>query len=175
MPNIDDAIAKVNGTVGIAAKHLDTGREIRRNADGIFFTASTLKVPLIVALYRLVDQGKIDPSERIALTDSMRVPGSSILKVMGTGLNPTIHDLAMLMIIVSDNTATDLIFERVSKDYLNSTMADLGLCDTQIPMTTRELLYNIVGLDPSDESVTYEQASQMLRSQEFVPHADGFQ
>ncbi|MDP6451855.1 MAG: serine hydrolase [SAR202 cluster bacterium] len=175
MNNIDEAISKVNGSVGVAAKHLDTGQEINRDAHDIFFTASTLKVPLIVALYRLVDESKIDPSERIDFADSMRVPGSSILKVLGSGLNPTIHDLAMLMIIVSDNTATDLIFERVGKDRLEATIAEMGLANTRIPMTTLELLYSIVGLDPADNSVSYEQASRMLRDQQLVLDADGFQ
>ena len=175
MTNIEKAIFIVNATVGIAAKHLATGREILQNANDTFYTASTFKVPLIVALFRLVDQGKIDPSERIKFSDSMRVPGSSILKVMGAGLNPTIHDLAMLMIIVSDNTATDLIFDRVGKEYLNSTITEMGLSNTRIPMTTRELLYSIVGLDPTDESVSYEHASRMLHDQQLVLDADGFQ
>ena len=175
MTNIEKAIFRVNATVGIAAKHLATGREILQNANDTFYTASTFKVPLIVALFRLVDQGKIDPSERIKFSDSMRVPGSSILKVMGAGLNPTIHDLAMLMIIVSDNTATDLIFDRVGKEFLNSTITEMGLSNTRIPMTTRELLYSIVGLDPTDESVSYEQASRMLHDQHLVLDGDGFQ
>ena len=175
MTNIEKAIFRVTATVGIAAKHLATGREILQNANDTFYTASTFKVPLIVALFRLVDQGKIDPSERIKFSDSMRVPGSSILKVMGAGLNPTIHDLAMLMIIVSDNTATDLIFDRVGKEFLNSTITEMGLSNTRIPMTTRELLYSIVGLDPTDKSVSYEQASTMLHDQQLVLDADGFQ
>ena len=174
MTKIDEAISKVTATVGIAAKHLGTGRTINRNENDIFFTASTLKVPLIVALYRLVDQGKIDPDERVVFEDSMRVPGSGILKALGAELNPTIHDLAMLMIIVSDNTATDLIFERVGKNYLNSTISVLGLSNTRIPMTTRELLYDIVELDPTDESVTYEEASDMLVRQQLVLDADAF-
>jgi beta-lactamase class A len=131
-------------------------------------------VPLLVALYRLVDEGRIDLSERVELNDSMRVPGSSILKVMGNGLAPTVHDLATLMIIVSDNTATDLIFHRVGRDYLNATLAELGLADTRIPMTTRELLYDIVGLDASDPKHTFEEATSLLAARRLVLKADGF-
>ena len=175
MPTIQDAISNVNGNIGIAAKHLLTGQQFRQNQDELFFTASTLKIPLAIALYRLVEQGKIDLAEHIEVTDEIRVPGSSILKELGAGLRPTIQDLAMLMIIVSDNTATDLIFERVGKPFLNSTLADLNLSNTRIPMTTRELLYNIIGLDPGDKTTTYKQASRLLQEQRFLSDAEGFQ
>ena len=125
MSAIESTLSEVPGRVGVACVHLDSGREVRHNADEVYFTASTLKVPLLVALYRLVDEGRIDLSERVELRDSMRVPGSSILKLMGNGLAPTVHDLATLMIVVSDNTATDLIFHRVGKDYLSATLAEL--------------------------------------------------
>ena len=172
MSAIEAAISKVPGRVGVACVHLDSDREVRHNDDEVYFTASTLKVPLIVALYRLVDEGRVDLSERVELTDSMRVPGSSILKVMGSGLAPTVHDLATLMIVVSDNTAADLIFHRVGKDYLSATLNELGLADTRIPMTTRELLYDIVGLDASDPEHTFEQATRLLAAQRLVLEAD---
>jgi len=92
MTNIEKAIFRVNATVGIAAKHLATGREILQNANDTFYTASTFKVPLIVALFRLVDQGKIDPSERIKFSDSMRVQSSRFLNSESNGHWPEPHD-----------------------------------------------------------------------------------
>jgi beta-lactamase class A len=168
------AISNVNATVGVAAKHLRTGVEIAHNADDIFFTASTLKVPLLAAMYRMVDRGEIDPGQRVDMTDELRVPGSGVLKTLGAGIQPTLHDLAMLMIIISDNTATDILYDRVGRDGIARMLDDLGLTHTRIPMNTRQLLYSIVGLDPNDPMHTYQMASDKLFLQRYEPDADGF-
>ncbi len=174
MTSLQTTISQVRGVLGVAAKHLETGKEIRHNADTVFFTASTLKVPLLVELYRQVDQGFIDPQQRIELTDALRVPGSGVLKELSSGLLPTIRDLALLMIIISDNTATDCLYNLVGRDNLNRTMQQLGLTQTHIPMTCRQLLYSITGLDAEAPSATYQLASDRLFKQELVLDSDGY-
>ena len=171
---IQDFTAQTGGIVGVAAKHLETDKRVSHNAEAVFFTASTLKVPLLVELYRQVDADIIDVNQRIDLTDALRVPGSGVLKELSSGLQPTIHDLAMLMIIISDNTATDILYNRVGGDEINNTMRQLGLTHTRIPMTCRELLYSIVGLEVENPAHTYQLASDRLKKQEFVLEADGF-
>ncbi|MBM3934472.1 MAG: serine hydrolase [SAR202 cluster bacterium] len=153
MPNaIEAAIANVNGQVGVAAKHLVTGKEFRYQADDIYFTASTLKVPVLVELYRQASEGKIDLAKRITLEDRLRVPGSGVMRELDNGLSLTVKDAAMLMIIVSDNTATDIVYNLVGRDNLNATMQRLGLTKTKTPMSTRELLFNMVGEKKVDDS-----------------------
>jgi beta-lactamase class A len=174
MGAVESAISRVPALVGVAAKHLETGREIRHNADQAFFTASTLKVPLLVELYRQVDVGQIDLDERIELIDAHRVPGSGVLKELAEGINPTIRDLAMLMIIISDNTATDILYSLVGRNNLNDTIERLGLTKTRIPMTTRQLLYSVVGLDTTNPMHTFQMASDKLFLRQIVPNADGF-
>ena len=174
MSAIQDFTAQTDGVVGVAAKHLETGEHIDHNADTVFFTASTLKVPLLVELYRQVDAGIIDVNQRIDLTDALRVPGSGVLKELSSGLQPTVHDLAMHMIIISDNTATDMLYNRVGGDNINNTMQQLGLTHTHIPMTCRELLYSITGLDTENPAHTYRLASDRLKKREFVLEGDGF-
>ncbi len=174
MSAIQNFTARTGGIVGVAAKHLETGERVCHNADTVFFTASTLKVPLLVELYRQVDAGIVDVNQRIDLTDALRVPGSGVLKELAAGLQPTIHDLAMLMIIISDNTATDILYNRVGGNNINSTMQRLGLNQTCIPMTCRELLYSITGLEVENPAHTYQSASDRLKKREFVLDADGF-
>ena len=174
MSAIQDFMAHTGGVVGVSAKHLETGERVSHNADTVFFTASTLKVPLLVELYRQVDAGIIDVHQRIDLTEALRVPGSGVLKELASGLQPTVHDLAMLMIIISDNTATDILYNRVGGDNINSTMQQLGLTHTHIPMTCRELLYGITGLDVGNSAHTYQLASDRLKKREFVLEGDGF-
>ncbi len=158
MSTIDEAISRVKGVVGVAVKHLETGREIGIRADETFFTASTLKVPLLVELYRQVDAGRIDLSRRVEFTKDLLVPGSGVLRYLGEGLRPTLQDLAMLMTIVSDNVATDVLYELVGRERLNESMLELGFTKTRIPMSTRELLFSIVGLDPNNPQHTFEEA-----------------
>jgi beta-lactamase class A len=150
MNKIESAIADVPGIVGLAARRLETGEQIRHRADEVFFTASTFKVPVLVELYRQVDQGIVDPDRRIELTDRLRAPGGGVVKELANGLNPTVHDLSLLMIIISDNTATDLLYDLVGRDRLNRTMQELGLANTRIPMSCRELLYSMYGVETDD-------------------------
>ena len=174
MSAIEDFTAQIDGIVGVAAKHLETGERVSHNAEAVFFTASTLKVPLLVELYRQVDAGIIDVNQHIDLADALRVPGSGVLKELSSGLQPTVHDLAVLMIIISDNTATDILYNRVGGDNINNTMRQLGLTHTHIPMPCRELLYSITGLDVENPAHTYQLASDRLKKGEFVLEDDGF-
>ena len=172
MSSVDDAIAKVPGVAGVAARHFDTRAQVRHNADTEFFTASTFKVPLLLELLRRVDRGTIDLARRIELTDAMRVSGSGVLKELEADLRPTVRDLAMLMIVISDNVATDILYEMVGRDNLSATIRELGLTKTRIPMSTRELLYSITGLDPEDPSHTFNMVADRMRRQEFDLEAD---
>ena len=172
MNSIEEAIAGVPGVVGVAARHFGAGARIRHRADEVFFTASTFKVPLLVELLRQVDRGAIDLSQRVELTDAMRVPGSGVLKELEAGLRPTVRDLAMLMIVVSDNAATDFLLEMVGRDNLRATLRELGLANTRIPMSAREILYSLVGLDPDDPEASYETAAGKLRRLELAPAPD---
>src|SRR5688572_29382882 len=96
-------LSDLSGEVGIALHDLETGNDFGYNATEIFPTASTLRVPLLYVLYRLAGAGEIDLKERVTLSYSNRVPGSGVLQHMDEGLQPTLRDLAELMIIVSDN------------------------------------------------------------------------
>ncbi len=147
---------RTGGTLGVMVRDLNTGDELRWNAEHSFPTASTLKVPLLYALYRLAQDGAIDLSERIALTCEDRVPGSGVLQYLDAGLQPTIRDLAELMIIVSDNYATDLCYRLVGRERLAASLAELGLGGTHLPHTTWELLAHVGGLDLADTGLTYD-------------------
>ena len=171
MPTVEAAIARVPGEVGVAAKHLDSLEELHYNSDRVFFPASTFKVPILAELYRQVDKGVIDPKQRLELTDKFRAPGSGVLKQIGSGLRPTVHDLAMLMIIISDNTATDMLYDLVGRERLNKTMRDLGLTKTNLPMSCRELLYSVCGVETDDIPLGNSQVTARLVREEIVPGA----
>jgi beta-lactamase class A len=155
--------------VGVAVHDFETGADFSYNASEIFPTASTLKVPLLYVLYRLADAGKIDLNERVTLSYKNRVPGSGVLQHMDEGLQPTLRDLAELMIIVSDNWATDMLWNRMTKPVVDATLAEIGMTQTSLPMTIFELFATLAGVDPTGEEVDYDYLMEYLKDYDPQP------
>jgi beta-lactamase class A len=83
-----------------------------------------------VLAYREIDQGTLNPDERSRLRDEDRIPGSGVLSHMHEGLELTLADLLLLMIAVSDNTATNLVLDHTGLEAVNATMQSLGMTDS---------------------------------------------
>jgi beta-lactamase class A len=163
----------LSGTVGVMVSMLgDDDRQLTYNHKEVFPTASTLKTPLLYELYRQADEGRIDLTERVTLYHKNRTPGSGILQDLDEGLQPTIRDLAELMIIVSDNWATDMVYERIGKDNMAATLRSLGLNQTHIPMNIHELFAALADVDPSDPKVDYQFLKDYLK--DYRPSDDNF-
>lgn len=138
---IERLTGAVRGTIGVCVRDLATGDEVGVHLDDGFPMASVCKVPILVTAYRQVDAGVLDLTDRIALTDARRGFGSGLLNFFDSGLNPTLRDLLHLMIIVSDNAATDMILERIGgPSVVTATMRDLGLTQIHVDRTIAELL-----------------------------------
>ena len=119
------------GTVVLYAKNLKTGREFSLRGDTRVRTASTIKLPILCTLESLVAQGKVRWDERIVLKPDDKVTGSGVLGNMADGTDLTVRNLAILMIIVSDNTATNLILDRISADAVNAYLDSIGIHQTR--------------------------------------------
>jgi beta-lactamase class A len=111
--NIERVTKSVNATWGIYLHCLETGEEIAIDADRQMDTMSTIKIPLMAEVYRQIAAGKFQLSDRVKLTDPAKQPGTGVIRMLDAGLEPTIKDLLTLMIVVSDNTATDLLYDKV--------------------------------------------------------------
>lgn len=125
------------GTVVLYAKNLRTGRDFALDADTKVRTASTIKLPVLCALESLVAAGRVRWDERIALTPADKVTGSGVLGSLEDGTDLTIRNLAILMIIVSDNTATNLIADRITADAVNDYLDSIGLTATRFNRKVR--------------------------------------
>lgn len=119
------------GEVRLYAKHLESGRDVGLGADDRVRTASTIKLPILCALESLVQKGAVRWDERLTLRQADKVTGSGILADLSEGTSLTVRDVATLMIIVSDNTATNLILDRISADAVNEFLDTLGLTGTR--------------------------------------------
>ena len=111
--NIDRITRSVNAKWGIYIKCVETGEEIAINADETMDTMSVIKIPLMVEAFRQIEVKKFALADRVTLKEADKRPGTGVIRSLDVGANLTIKDLLTLMIIVSDNTATDLIFEKV--------------------------------------------------------------
>src|SRR5215208_2381264 len=126
-----------DGRVAVYAKNLATGREFALDADARVRTASTIKLPILCALESLVASGRVRWDERIRLRPQDKVTGSGVLGSLEDGTDLTIRNLAILMIIVSDNTATNLITERITADAVNEYLDSIGLTVTRFNRKVR--------------------------------------
>lgn len=165
---LEERIAEVSGSIGVAAWPVGRPeRTIGHNLDELYPTASVFKAPLLYALYQMVDRGEIDLTRRVRIEEQHRVPGSGVLQDLDPGLEPTIRDLAVLMVVVSDNEATDLLYTIVGTERIHASLDALDLRRTRVPMTTRQLLYDLVGLDASDPDATIAMFRQRSRDKQY--------
>lgn len=158
-----EAIARATGgIIGVSATQLGSGRHLAYHEDELFPTASVIKLPLLVTLYEEAHAARIDLAERVEYREDSRVAGSGVLQYLDPGLRPTLRDLAVLMMTVSDNTATDLLLDRVTKARVEEAMARYGLLSIRIPFDIREMLMELVDLDHQQPG-GYDELRRRLR------------
>lgn len=130
--NIERIANSIHADWGIYIKCLETGEEIAINADRQMDTMSVIKLPLMVEAFRQIEAGKFALTDRVTLQESAKRPGTGVIRSLNTGAALTINDLLTLMIIVSDNTATDLLFDKVGGiEPVNALLKDYGLTATK--------------------------------------------
>lgn len=121
------------GKVAVAVKHLASGEQFQFQADEVMPTASLIKLPLMVTTYAELEAGRADLDSRIELREEDLVPGSGVLTdhfSPGTVLH--LRDAIRLMIVFSDNTATNLVVDQVGLDSTAKYMEQLGLQQTKL-------------------------------------------
>lgn len=123
---------EMRGEICLAARDLQTGRTLSYHGDRMVMTASIIKLPILIHVALCVQEGTASWQESIPLTAREKVGGSGVLKVLSDGLLLSVRDLCMLMMAISDNTATNLIIERFGAEAINRRMRSLGLVRTTV-------------------------------------------
>ncbi|HWI60256.1 MAG TPA: serine hydrolase [Symbiobacteriaceae bacterium] len=121
-----------SGTLGVAAKNLTTGEEIGLRADENFHPASTIKLPVLVAVYEAIEAGTLTPNETLELDPELCMPDGGVMDGFTPGYRYPVRDLAHLMITISDNTATNLLVKRIGFDAVARSLDRLGLRQTAL-------------------------------------------
>jgi beta-lactamase class A len=129
---LDAIAASHRGVVGYTVHNLDTGERLSLRGDEKFPTASLIKVAVLVTLFDLVEKGMMSLDDGLTLSRIDKVPGSGTLQFMHDGLELTVRDAAWLMSTTSDNTATNLILDKVGIRRVWEKMDSLGLRQTRI-------------------------------------------
>lgn len=130
--NIERITRSVNADWGIYIKCLETGEEISLDAGRQMDTMSVIKIPLMMEAFRQIEEGKFKLTDTITLKESDKRPGTGIIRSLDPGAVLSMKDLLTLMIIVSDNTATDLLFDKVGgPEAVNALMKQYGLPTTR--------------------------------------------
>lgn len=127
-----------SGRIGVYAKNLKTNEEIKINADSLFPTASVIKLPILVTLFQKAKDGFINLDSEILIPSQDKVGGAGVIRYFDGNTKIKLIDAAILMIILSDNTATNAVIDQFANKHddkleaVNSTMEKLGLKNTKL-------------------------------------------
>ena len=131
--SLETLAERCSGRLAVSARDLTTGEAVSLHGGEILPTASVIKVPILVELLRQVQTGRLALETRVSLRSEDQIGGSGILKAFGTGLQPTLLDVATMMIILSDNTATNIAIDAIGGvEPVNRTMSGLGFPTIQL-------------------------------------------
>jgi beta-lactamase class A len=130
--SIETITRSVNATWGIYLKSLESSEEVAINADRQMETMSTIKIPLMIEVFEQIKAGKFKLADHYTFAQADSQPGTGTIQRLDPGAVMTVKDLITMMIIVSDNTATEVLFRMVGgPDAVNQRMAALGLQSTR--------------------------------------------
>jgi beta-lactamase class A len=168
---VEAALRGFHGKVNLFAKNMDSGRTFGYRPDERVRTASTIKLSLLAAAFQAVAEGKANWDDRVTLKEEDKVSGAGILPEFSSGDSITLRGLSHLMIVLSDNTATNLMLDQFPGDYVNEWAEHFGLTNTKF-------LRKIGGASPTKAALEPQYAPYGLgvsTSREMVELMEGFE
>lgn len=132
------AVRDFPGRAGLYWQNLATGEEAEVRGGEAFEAASVIKLPVLVELFRQLEAGEARREETFSVREEEKLPSCGALNYLHTGVTVNLLDLGVLMIILSDNTATNLLIRRLGMEKIQATMASLGMEVTAL----RRLLFD---------------------------------
>jgi len=148
---VKPVVGEFKGKVSLFAKNLDSGETYALNPDERVRTASTIKIAVMIEAFARVAEGKAKWTDEVVLTKEKKVSGSGILAELSDGLKLTLRDAVNLMMILSDNTATNLVLDVLSTDAVNARMESLGFKQIKINRKVGNGGESTAGKDPENK------------------------
>jgi len=166
---VEDIADRLDGVMGVAILDLTDDRILLRNADRVFPTASSIKIAILLELYRQDQDTRAGAKAKAKLDDIYTfdpkdlVEDSQIMAGLTAGMTRvTNRDLAQFLVAVSDNAATNVLIDRVGMQNVNATLRSLGLTKTML----RRKMIDITAARRGDENVSTPQ--EMVRLLEMI-------
>jgi beta-lactamase class A len=125
-------VIQLEGTCGVAVCNLNTHEAYLHNDRKIFPAASLIKLFILLEFFRCVDRKELCLDAEVSLQKEHKVPGFGIVKELHAGLNLTYEDLALLMIVLSDNVATNILIDTLGMSTINATTQKQGYVHTSL-------------------------------------------
>jgi len=172
LPRLEAEITRLaaiaGGKVGVAAVHLETGREVVLNRGEPFPMASTYKVPIAVQLLTRVDSGALRLDSMVTLRPSDLHPGSGTLTQLfdDPGVSLSVRNLLELMLLISDNSATDIMLRTAGGSVpVNARMRALEVSGVSVDRPTINLIADAVGVKnlPPENEITPRAFGALVR------------
>jgi beta-lactamase class A len=130
---IHEVDGELNGVMGVAILDLTDGRQFFLHGDDVFPQASSIKIAVLAELYRQAQPGKLKLTDVYTVNQADLVPDSDIMGGLTPGVTRiTLRDLATMMVAVSDNSATNVLIDRVGMENVNAMLSGLGLKNTRL-------------------------------------------
>ncbi|MDX2029240.1 MAG: serine hydrolase [Blastocatellia bacterium] len=125
---IEKVAAGHDGVMGVAIRDLTTGEEILLNARMTFPTGSSIKIPVLIELFKQASQGRYEMTAQRWIERQDKVGGSGVIgNFRDHASQMSLYDLAVLMVVLSDNTATNMLIDQTGMPAVNATLDELGL------------------------------------------------
>lgn len=128
-----EIVNSTRGAMGLAVVDLTSGERFAINETLVFPQGSAIKIPIMMEVYRQVLEGKFKLTDKLTVDKEHQVGGSGVLKELGDRTSQlSVRDLCVLMIVLSDNTATNMLIDQVGMENVNRMIATLGLKATRL-------------------------------------------
>lgn len=169
-PQIERLAADFSGTAGVSAVNLTTAEAVSVNDTVSFPTASMIKIVILFELVRQCARGQAQMWERVTLRGEDKTLGSGLLVDFDEGVSLTLRDLAVMMMAVSDNTATNVLIDRLGKQAINQACREAGMVNTEL---RNRIDFDLIRVSNDSLAVTvprdFTQFLASLRRGELIP------
>ena len=156
----------LDGVLGYTIVDLASGQRLERLEQQVFPTASTIKLAILYELFKQADEGAVDLAAIRPVDRRFVVAGTGVLRELTTA-SMSLRDYAVLMIVLSDNTATNLIIDTVGMDKVNARMRTLGMRETKL----RRRMIDLEAARRGDENVSTP--AELAKLVEILYRGDG--
>ena len=157
---LEEIASGTRGAAGVVVFDLTSGDRFGANDDFVFPQGSAIKIPILMEVYKQAGEGRFRLTDKLEVSSIHQVGGSGVLKELGDSTSElAIRDLAVLMVLVSDNTATNMLIDLVGMENVNRTMQSLGLEKTRL---RRRMIDQDASLRGDENTSTPAEAARIM-------------